>query len=86
MKIECKKLSIFKVEELHKKLLEKISNSSAINIDLSEVEKIELSAIQLFLSLQKSCKEKGIKLTFSNINENVLQNIEISGCSTFLGV
>jgi anti-anti-sigma factor len=86
MKIETEKIGIYEVENLKKSLLQELENSNSINIDLEKVKKIELSAIQLFVSLKKSCDEKGIVLTFSKINEDIHKNIEMSGCDSFLGV
>ena len=86
MQIETEKIGIYEVENLKEQLLKEISNVTSLNIDFSKVQKIELTAIQLFVSLKKTCDEKNIKLNFSKINEDVYKNIEISGCDSFLGV
>jgi anti-anti-sigma factor len=86
MEIQTEKIGIYEVESLKESLLKELSSSNSINIDFSKVQKIELSAIQLFVALKKSCDEKGVKLTFSNIDEDVHQSIEMSGCDSFLGV
>ena len=58
MKLESENFTIYEIKELKDKLLEEFQQSEDIQIDLSNVIKIDMTAIQLLLSLKKVVKIK----------------------------
>jgi len=86
MKLESENFTIYEVEELKDKLLEEFQIYKDVEIDLSNVHKIDMTAIQLLLSLKKSCKDKEKTLEIQNINDNIFKAFQLSGCDTALGV
>ena len=83
-KLEYNKLTIYEVEELHKILLENYLKNSELALDMQEVQKIDMTAIQLLLSTQKSCKDKDIAFSLHNLSDEIIKTIEISGCVEIL--
>jgi len=86
MKLESENFTIYEVEELKDKFLEEFQVYKDVEIDLSNVHKIDMTAIQLLLSLKKSCKDKEKTLEIQNINDNIFKAFQLSGCDTALGV
>lgn len=86
MRIEKEKFTIYEVEELCKKLLLEIKKHKDIEIDMQEVKKIDMPAIQLLISTMKSCHAKEGNLRLSNISDEVRQSLRVSGCNVVLGV
>ena len=86
-KLKFEKLTIYEVEEVYELLIQWCTESKDIlSIDLVNVKKIDMTAIQLLLSTQKTCKQKSIKLELINISNELLKTIEVAGCSELLGV
>ena len=84
-KIEYEKLTIYEVESFHKNLLQWCDKAEkALVLDFQSVEKIDIAAIQLLLSAQKTCNSKSCELTLKNLSSGVLETIEIAGCKTAL--
>ena len=86
MKLESTNFTIYEVEDLKEKLLLKLSGKKRIKINLADVEKIDMSAIQLLISLKKSCEDQDKDFEIININENLFKAFNLSGCSSILGV
>jgi len=86
MKLESQNFTIYEVEELKEKFLEELDNNDNIEIDLSGIQKIDMPAIQLLISLKKSCAQKNKSFELTNINENIYKAFQLSGCDTPLGV
>jgi len=82
MKIEKDELSIYEVESLYKDLLDEFKKDEVI-IDMSSVNKIDMSIIQLFVSLQKSCQEITKHFELIHVNEE-LKEIFSNCASEFL--
>jgi anti-anti-sigma factor len=53
-------------------------------LDLSRVNKIDLSAVQLLLSLKKSLEQENRTLCLVNPTNSVLEAFELCGCSDLL--
>ena len=86
-KLEYDKLTIYEVEDLHKKLLEYSQKmKSDLTLDLSSVQKIDMTAVQLLLSTQKTCKEQLIPFSLVNVSQNLKYTLKACGCDTILGV
>ena len=68
MKIPFEELTVYEVKQFHQVLINELETSkSSINLDFSQVKKIDLNTIQLILSLKKTCEEKSIELQLINI-------------------
>ena len=84
-KIEYEKLTIYEVESFHKDLLQLCSKEEkALILDFSGVQKIDMTAIQLLLSTQKTCEQKSSQLILENVSSDLLETIRIAGCQTLL--
>ncbi len=86
MKLESENFTIYEVEEIKDKFLEEFNIYKDIEIDLSNVIKIDMTAIQLLLSLKKSCKEQNKSFEIKNIDPNISKAFQLSGCDSVLGV
>ena len=78
---EFSALTIHKAKELHE-LFMQILNSAQddIVLDFSTIQKIDMVAIQLLLSLQKSCTKKNKQLRLINIQDSIKKEFQLSGC------
>ena len=79
-------LTIYKAEEIHTHFLELLSNAKNIALDMHKVIKIDLVGIQLLISLVKSFNAKNLEVTFTNFEDNILQEIKACHCDTTLGL
>lgn len=86
MKLETENFTIYEVEELKEKFIEELNTNDNIEIDMSNILKIDMPAIQLLFSLKKSCSEQNKSFELKNINENIYKAFQLSGCDTSLGV
>ena len=57
-------LIIQNVESIRKTLLSEISKNSSINLNLSVVKKIDISGLQLLISLSSEAKKIGCVITY----------------------
>jgi len=81
------KLTIYEVEEFYKLLVEQVENAeSKLELDFTTIEKIDMVAIQLLLSLQQTCKNKSIQLILKNFSSELLHTLKASGCDKVLEV
>jgi len=85
MKLSNNNFTIYEVEEIREKFIEQLSKDKIL-IDLSSITKIDMSAIQLLISLQITCKELGKEFEIKNIKDEILNVFKITGTSLVLGV
>ena len=71
------------MKEVLMKTLEKTKNVENINIDLSKVEEIDSSAIQLIISFCKSLEQEEKKFDLINVNDNISQLLKLTGLNKF---
>ena len=83
MLIKKNKLSIYDVESLHKKFLNELSKDT-ITIDMKNVNKIDATIIQLFISLQKSAKAVSKEFLLQNVNDEVKDILKGYFCDSLL--
>jgi anti-anti-sigma factor len=88
MKISFKELNIYGIDKFHQKVLKDIETAkTSFTLNFTDVQKIDLSNIQLILSLKKYCDEKNIKLHITNIKaKQVKQTFKMFNLNTVLGV
>ena len=73
--VENEQLTIYEIEQFYKKILQEFRENEAVEIDLSKVKKVDLSLIQLLLSLKKS--EKKVSLKLSNEVKDILKEFGV---------
>lgn len=83
MKIEKDELSIYEVENLHKELLKEFEKGDVV-LDMANVNKVDMSIIQLFLSIQKSSLKSSNSFELSNVKQEVKQILQNAGCAHLL--
>jgi len=83
MKIEKDELSIYDVENLYKELLDEFKKADLV-VDMANVKKIDMSIIQLFLSLQKSSLKELKKFELINVTPEVKQIMQHAACDSLL--
>ena len=83
--VENEKLTIYEVESFHKQLLAWLEGGiEELKLDFGNVKLIDVPALQLLLSVQKSCDHKGINFELTNVSEEVCKSILNAGCSPLL--
>ena len=75
MKIKSEELCIQEIESFYKLLQDEITNlqGNPLILDFINVEKIDLSAIQVLISLKKHCESIGMDLIFINMDSSQIQ-------------
>lgn len=89
MKISFNELTIEKIDDLHAELLEELEKveDNTITLDFEDIKKMDLSAIQLLLSLQKYCVTSKIALKIENLNsKSIKQTLSMLNLNKVLGV
>ena len=84
MKIEKDELTIYDVEALYQDFL-KLFKSDAAVIDMSCIQKIDMSVIQLLVSLQKSCADQSKNFELLHVNQGVNDILKSCACDFLLG-
>lgn len=85
MFIEKDELNIYEVESLHQEILKEF-DAGSICIDMKNVNKIDMSVIQLLVSARKSCQNYSKDFELKNVSSEVLEIIKSSACDSLLGV
>lgn len=85
MLLENSSFTIYEVEEL-KGIFEELLGESEIILDFTNISKIDMSAIQLLISLKQTCEKQNKKFEIKNINDDVLDSLNLSGTAFILGV
>jgi len=79
-------LIIDHVEDAKKELLKKLENitpGKPVVLDLSRVEEIDSSGLQLLVAFFKSLQNKGINFNVTSINKDMLEVLNISGLAKY---
>jgi anti-sigma B factor antagonist len=75
-----KKITIYEVTEIHKKILSLMEKESNLQIDLSQVTECDTAGIQLLCSILRTAQKKGETITihpFSRAIQDTARNIGI---------
>ncbi len=80
------KSTIIRAEELHAKMEELLMGGVDVSVDLSAVEQIDTSALQLLLGFQRAFKEQDRKLQWVKPSETVLSAVKLTGLGPVLGM
>lgn len=86
MILENSSFTIYEVEDVKVLFEKEIEQESKIIIDLENISKIDMSAIQLLISLKQTCLEKNKSFQIINTNDDITNAFNISGCAYILGV
>jgi len=85
--LEYERLTIYEVEALSKELDSYLSNAEfTLDLDLKNVTKLDLCAIQLLLSTEKTCSQNSIKFNLHGLNDTNKEALQLCGCASLLGV
>ncbi|MDQ7045829.1 MAG: STAS domain-containing protein [Sulfurimonas sp.] len=84
MLIEQEELTIYEVEALHKSIQALYENGNVM-VDMSQVRKIDMSVIQLFISAQMTCVRNKKLFQLQNINEELSKILRLCACEFLLG-
>ncbi|MEA1916941.1 MAG: STAS domain-containing protein [Campylobacterota bacterium] len=84
MEIKKDELNIYEVEALSAELVEALKGDELI-IDMSSVNRVDMSTIQLFISTKKSCDEVSKKFELQNVNPEVATIFKSCACDFLLG-
>ena len=85
MKVEQDELTIYEVEGFHKELLAEFDKGD-LTIDMSNLNKIDMSIIQLLLSAKKSSQESSKAFEIVGVNSELRKIFQESGTEALLGV
>lgn len=85
MKLQEHGFTIYEIEDIKEKFLPLMEEEKVI-VDMENVKKIDMSAIQLLISLKKSCEQSKKEFQILNVDDEILNSFEISGTAYILGV
>ena len=70
MKIKFDELCIQEAQSFYKIIMDELSiiKNNPLILDFSNIEKIDLSAIQILIALKRYCETSNISLTFINLD------------------
>jgi anti-anti-sigma factor len=86
MTIKNEKLTIHTIRDIYKEIQDEFLSNDKIKISFENVDEIDLSGLQLLVSLKKSCDNEKKQLQLINIKEELLFSFELSGIDQVLGV
>ena len=84
MVIEKNEVDIYDVEALYTQLLDEFKKGDIV-IDMSNVNKVDMSVIQLFISAKKSSKESLKKFILQHVKPEIKNILERSACEFLIG-
>ena len=84
MKIAKDALDIYEFDNFYEQLKQELQKD-AVLIDLENVNKIDMSIIQLLVSTKKSCDIQTKNFALENVNQEVTAIFESCACDFLLG-
>ena len=85
MYIDKDELNIYEVESIYQTLLKELNNDSIV-IDMTKVNKIDMSVIQLFISAKITFQEHSKFFKLENVNKEVSDILKSCACDFLLGI
>lgn len=86
MKLENSNFTIYEVEDVKTIFETVILENDKIIIDLENVSKIDMSAVQLLISLKQTCYKHNKSFQLVNVSDEIIQSLNISGTAYVLGI
>ena len=78
-------LNIFSATALRQRLLDTISSSKEIEVDLSQVSEIDSAGVQLMVAAKREATARSKPLSFTGYSPAVLDLIELYDLSSYFG-
>ena len=78
--------TIVKAEELHSQMENLIQSGVDVEIQSSEVEQIDTSALQLLFSFHQALAQDNRKVTWPNPSEQVVATAKLLGIDSHIGM
>ena len=86
-KLPFDKFTIYEVEDMQKELLALLQSAEdEVVLDMGDVEKMDMAAIQLLIAASKSAKERSCRFRLANVAQPLLEALETCACDELLGV
>jgi len=86
MYINSEKFTIYEVEEVYKEFSSALKSGEPMNVNLDGVKKIDIPAIQLLVSVLKTCESTSTPFSLSNVSNEVKRTLKMTGFHTLFGV
>ena len=86
MKIEDDKFTILNMRKIYQTLLDEYNSKNSLEIDFSNVDEIDISGIQLLISLKQSCKLNKKEFQMINVKDEILYSFELINTNSILEV
>ena len=82
--IDCsEQLTIAQCAEVYQQLLAAMAEGQAVNIDVSQLQRIDTAALQLFFSFQRDARAQGLVTIWSEPSKVFCDAVDILGMDTF---
>ena len=79
-------LDIARVSEFYTELTMILNEEKPIEIDASQLERIDISGIQVLLAFYQKVKSSGFDISWSNPSESMLRSAKLVGLQEQLGL
>ena len=86
MILENDKFTIREVKQLHKEILEFLEKNPVIEIDFKNIDEIDMSGIQLLISMKSYCEKENKEFKIIHIKDDLLYSFELTGTNSILGL
>jgi anti-anti-sigma regulatory factor len=86
MKIKEDKFTIQTIKKIYLKLLKEYNTTDKIKINFINIDEIDISAIQLLVSLKQSCKKNNKILQINNLKDEIIHALKLAGVTNILEV
>lgn len=82
--IQCgEQLTIAQCAEIYAQLLAAMAEGQAVNIDVSQLQRIDSAALQLFYSFQRDARAQGLVTIWSEPSKVFCDAVDILGMGAF---
>ena len=79
-------LDIARVSEFYTELTMILNEEKPIEIDASQLERVDISGIQVLLAFYQKVKSSGFDISWSNPSESILRSAKLVGLQEQLGL
>jgi anti-anti-sigma factor len=86
MLTKYEKFTIHNIRDIFPLLKDKINLQENLIIDMQNINEIDLSGLQLLISLKKSCDKQKKEFELINIKNELINSFELSGTNSILGI
>jgi len=86
MILENEKFTIHLIRDIYKNIKDEFDKVDNLSIDMKNISEIDLSGLQLLVSLKKSCDKENKGFQLINISDELLYSFELSGIDSILEI